>query len=505
MMMKFKSFWFFGLALICQAGAQINDVTVGNVASTSFAVCWRTGEDSVPDVQVFSDAAGTTEITSSVKIERQILTSEPRSINGGTPISRAKNRGVQAAMTARRAFLVRISGVEPDQEYWVRAVARDSGGNVLHQSELLALTTAARAEFIKEARQLVVDLSAGALAAGDLSGLIVRLRNDTSPYPLFSVVNDGHSGQLAYFDLTHFLDAAGETQLVLNSGATLDLMLSFVGGNLTGTFSGNEVASNGEFVSTRTSLVGFAPEDTVVNLNAVATRPTALSGHPMNVNLTATDAGGQPLLTFNRSLTLTSPALAGGTLSSEALENGVFNGQPVILAVLGNQTVVVTDPESGATTDFTVNVLEYSYENYRLHYFGDLTSPEGELTSNNDGDEFENFDEFTFGLDPTVNEGPVAYEIGGGLLKRGGPDVVLRVDSNGVDLRVTFLRLKNHEALGIQYTPELSANMSSWFGVLTPPVVIAEEGEVELVSVPYPYFTSEPRKARFFRLRVSIP
>ncbi len=497
---RFLTFW---LVLISQAGAQISGEAVGNVTSTSFAVCWEVDEATLPDVQVFSDAAGTTEITSLLKIERQSLIAAPRSLDGGTAASRAKNRSVQAAMTARNAYLVKISGAVPDQNYWVKAVVRDGGGTILHSGNLLSVTTADRAEFIKESRQLLVDFSAA--AAGDFTGVIIRLGNATSPYPLFSVVGDGGSEQQAYFDLTHFLDAAGETQLVLASGSTLDLTFDLLGGSLGGSFTSDEVAFDGSFISARASTVGFLPDATVI-LTAIPERPTALVGHPINVDLSARDGGGQPLVEFNRSLILTSPALVGSPLASEVLENGIRSDQPVIFTTLGNQIVTVTDPMSGSETTFSANVVDYNYDNFRLHYYGDLTSPVGESSENSDGDEFNNLEEFAFGLDPTLNEGKVQYALGtNSLLKRGGPDVVLRVDSNGVDLRVTFLRLKNHVAMGIKYTPELSPDLGSWFGVSTTPVVIAEEGDVELVSVPFPYFTPEPRKARFFRLGVSIP
>jgi len=493
------------LIVISHAGAQISGESVGNVTTTSFAVAWETDDATVPDVEVFSDAAGTIEITSMLKIERQSLIGSPRAIDGGTPLSRAKNRSVQAAMEVRRAFLVKISGAAPDHNYWVKAVARDQAGAVLHRSDLLAVTTAARADVIAESRQLLVDFASASVGVGDFTGVIIQLGNATSPYPLFAVINDGAADQQAYFDLSHFLYATGESQMVLTPGSTLDLTFSLLGSDLSGAFTGEEIAYDGSFVSARTSTAEFITDDAVV-LSAIPERATALAGHPFSVNLSARDDEGQLLVGFNRTLTLTSPGLAGGSLSSQALENGLLENQDVILNTLGDQTVIVTDSGSPAETSFMVDVLEYTYDNYRLHFFGDLTSPEGEPSANNDGDDFDNTEEFVFGLDPEVNEGTVQYDLSGGsLLKMGGPDVVLRVDGNGVDLRVTFLRLKNHEALGINYLPQLSSSLATWHDVPTEPVVIAEEGNMELVSVPFPYFTPEPRKARFFRLNVSIP
>jgi hypothetical protein len=41
--------------------------------------------------------------------------------------------------------------------------------------------------------------------------------------------------------------------------------------------------------------------------------------------------------------------------------------------------------------------------------------------------------------------------------------------------------------------------------VATDPEVIGTDGEMELVSVRYPFFTPDVRKARFFNVAVSIP
>jgi hypothetical protein len=213
---------------------------------------------------------------------------------------------------------------------------------------------------------------------------------------------------------------------------------------------------------------------------------------------------GTPLVGFDRALSLESPAISGGGLTSEPLTDGRLDGQPLILMSPGSQTVTVSDPVSGAVTTIDFEVLEYTYENFRLHYYGDPSAPEGDPNANGDSDPYSNLFEFAYGLDPGAPNGEIQFGPGGGLVERGGPVTTLRIDHDGADFRITFLRPKNHAALGIAYTPQFSSNLSVWFDSDATPTVLEEDGEMELVSVPYPYFTPEPSKARFFQLKVQI-
>ncbi len=122
-----------------------------------------------------------------------------------------------------------------------------------------------------------------------------------------------------------------------------------------------------------------------------------------------------------------------------------------------------------------------------------------------DSDGLSNFFEFAFGLNPNVNDsGPVEADVPGGLLtKRGQPAVWYQATNNGTDFRILFTRRKDYQIDGLVYTPEFSGDMSTW--VPSPsasPTVIATDGEIELVSIKYPYFAAG-KKARFFRMGVS--
>jgi hypothetical protein len=485
------------------AAPQISGEMVGNVTTTSATLCWEVSEPATSGVKIYSDAAGSQEITGEMAIEISPLIANRREIRS-TPAGREMNRQIKSAMSARQVALVKVTGLTPGASYWMRCEALDGSGAVRDASALLPVTTAERSEFVIESRQLVVDLTAAGAIAGGLSGTVVVVANDDSPYPLFSVIGDGLSGDRAYMDLTHFLTASGETTLIPASGSLMNLTISLKGsGDLSGNFEGNEVGFNGESKVASASTTNFIPEN--LFLVAVPDRPTALQGRAFTVDLRANDALGDPLVDFNRALTFTNASIATGSLNSSPLVSGILNDQEVVLSSPGNQAVIVSDPVSGKETSFNVEVLAYNYDNYRRHYFGDLVDPNGDPNANGDGDPFDNFQEFAYGLNPAENDGALLLGDGFNIIKRGGPVTSLRFESDGVDFRVTFLRPKNYQELGLNYSPRFSADLATWFDVATDPEVIGTDGEMELVSVPYPFFTPDVRKARFFNVAVSIP
>lgn len=484
------------------AAPVVGDEAVGNVSTTSFTLGWETDEAALPGIRVFADAGATEEITAEVRVEHQYLFADRREV-ASTAASREVARTLRAAMNARGVFLTRVSGLRPDTTYWARGLAVDANGNQLAAGELIEVTTARDSVLIAESRQLVVDFSGAAVMLGSLDGAVVRLRNTGSAYPLFAVVNDVVSGNRCYFDLCHLLDADGGLPLNPGAGTTLTLDLELLGTPpVSGVYQGNQVSYDGGLLAAWSSEAAFVVD--AVELLATADRGTALLGHPVSLNLRAVDGLGAALPGFNRALTLESPAISGGGLTSAPLIEGLLEGQQLILNTPGTQTVTVGDPVSGAVTTIDFEVLAYSYKNFRIHYYGDENSPEGDPSANGDGDAYTNLEEFAYGLDPGVANTEIQYGPDGRMLVRGGPVTTLRIDHDGVDFRVTFLRPKNHAALGIEYTPQFGSNLAVWFDSTVTPTVLEEDGEMELVTVPYPYFTPEPAKATYFRIKVQL-
>ena len=74
---------------------------------------------------------------------------------------------------------------------------------------------------------------------------------------------------------------------------------------------------------------------------------------------------------------------------------------------------------------------------------------------------------------------------------------------DGVDFRAVFVRRNPAFNEGLVYTPQFSADMTTWQDSAAIPVVLAVSGDLQIVSVPYPLFVAG-KKARFFRISVSL-
>jgi hypothetical protein len=128
-----------------------------------------------------------------------------------------------------------------------------------------------------------------------------------------------------------------------------------------------------------------------------------------------------------------------------------------------------------------------------------------DLTSNTDGDASNALQEFGFGTNAQVNDSvPLVITGGNTLTTRGTPVVSLASNGTAANVSAVFCRRRGHALLGLTYTVQFSANLSDWFSSSVTPVVIATDGDIEAVRVPYPFFVGG-RKAQFFRVNVSLP
>ncbi|MDB6076592.1 MAG: putative outer rane adhesin like protein [Akkermansiaceae bacterium] len=130
--------------------------------------------------------------------------------------------------------------------------------------------------------------------------------------------------------------------------------------------------------------------------------------------------------------------------------------------------------------------------------------PTGDLDSDHDG--ISNLTEFAFGLNPRGSDaGANNTNVPGGvLLARGTPAVYSQSTSNGQDFRAVFIRRKDAAAAGLTYTVQFSADLTTWESSTAIPTVVAGDGDVEAVTVPYPFFV-HGKKAQYFRVVVTAP
>ena len=176
---------------------------------------------------------------------------------------------------------------------------------------------------------------------------------------------------------------------------------------------------------------------------------------------------------------------------------------------------VTKDATTGAvlTVEYAVNadvpssivtVSLSPLELWRLTWFG-TTANNGTAadTANPDGDAYINLVEFAFGTNPAVNQSGV-ISVNGAVITPGGPTVSVTNTPTGVDFRAVYGRRKDYLAAGLSYTVEFSADLAAWTASLETPTVIADDGVIQAVTVPYPLFING-KKARFFHVVITRP
>ena len=123
-------------------------------------------------------------------------------------------------------------------------------------------------------------------------------------------------------------------------------------------------------------------------------------------------------------------------------------------------------------------------------------------TTDYDGDSATNFMEWAFGTNPKVAS-PGSLSVNAGtIIKRGSPTTLAA--SVGSGHLAAFGRRKDYATTGLTYTVQFSNDMATWVSDWTPPTVIADDGEIEIVTVPYPP-TPDGRNGSFFRVIVNGP
>lgn len=238
------------------------------------------------------------------------------------------------------------------------------------------------------------------------------------------------------------------------------------------------------------------------------------------------DLTGAPVIAVNENagtegnaqLTATvTPAAAGYVEFRDAAET--LLGFAPVNAGTATLDVALTEGTHSVTADFIPAVLDQHAKAtsgaaavtvlglpplaaWRQTHFG-TTANTGNAADDFDADSdgLENLLEFAFGLNPHQADAQNLLLTGSTLTRRGTPEVWLANIPNGVDYRATFGRLRNYLAAGLTYTVQFSADLATWHDSTSTPVVLAQDDDVEVVSVPYPLFING-KKARFFRVVV---
>ncbi len=157
--------------------------------------------------------------------------------------------------------------------------------------------------------------------------------------------------------------------------------------------------------------------------------------------------------------------------------------------------------EYNATTD--PKVAQTAIEVWRVQNFGTIANTGGTAnTGDNDGDGISNIVEFAFGMNPAANSTGTFTISGNVLTQTGMPAANVETLPGVVNYTARFVRRKTHASDGLIYTPQFSADLTTWQDSTATPTVVASDANHDVVQVTYPFFIGG-KKARFFRIAVS--
>lgn len=142
-------------------------------------------------------------------------------------------------------------------------------------------------------------------------------------------------------------------------------------------------------------------------------------------------------------------------------------------------------------------------DSWQVRYFGE-DGLFGDPASDPDSDGLDNLLEFAFGTDPTLALGDSVRWTGATLQATGLPVPFAFKGPGGFTFRAVFSRRRDFAAFGLSYSVEFSGDLATWRASTATPSVLADDGEFQVVSVPYPFFVNG-KKATFFRVKVLSP
>ncbi|MCS6244267.1 MAG: M36 family metallopeptidase [Opitutus sp.] len=188
--------------------------------------------------------------------------------------------------------------------------------------------------------------------------------------------------------------------------------------------------------------------------------------------------------------------------SYAAVASGAPSG-PLALTLGANTVEVLVTAQDTVTTKTyaVVTTRRTPYQDWAtgLGLSGANLDPNGDA----DTDGIKNLQEWAFGTNPSSGAGE-PIQVNAGVLNAHGAPTVLAVPDGlgGVSLFALFGRRKDAGTVGLTYAVEFSENLTVWNVSTNTPTVIAQDSEIEAVTVPLPSAVSTPPKV-FFRVRVT--
>jgi BspA type Leucine rich repeat region (6 copies)/Cadherin-like beta sandwich domain/Abnormal spindle-like microcephaly-assoc'd, ASPM-SPD-2-Hydin len=274
---------------------------------------------------------------------------------------------------------------------------------------------------------------------------------------------------------------------------------------------------------TTSFTISFRPTATGARTAAIAIASNVVgTKNPFSINLNGGLSSDARLSALSVSAGTLSPVFSSGTnnytSSVDSLTNSI-NLTPTILAagatVRINGVLVASGTPSAAiplviganaiNTEVTaadgVTKLTYSLIVTKIDPYGSWAVAQGLVPGNSarldnpDHDGSSNLLEYAFGTDPLSGQSGALMFTGNVVTQPGTP--IIQFSPGPVHTGV-FIRRINHVSAGLTYTTQFSSDLTAWSDSSDIPTVLANDGAMQAVAVPYP-----PGK-NFFRVFVNL-
>jgi hypothetical protein len=218
-----------GLALLLlaagsKAAPEIDVCMAVNATPSQFDLFVRSTEPAGTWVEVFANAAGTSNLAGVVGTEvSPVYTGNPALATNY--FRRADMRAIQDGASDKGVALHRVSGCEPLTTYYCRVHATNGSGSVVWPTNgLLTVETELENDFVLESRQLLLQLDPTVFAPSS-EGAVGVLTATGASGPIASFVGDGVSGNEIYFDLSSLFSAATHLNMAQTGITGFDVTL----------------------------------------------------------------------------------------------------------------------------------------------------------------------------------------------------------------------------------------------------------------------------------------
>ncbi len=195
--------------------------------------------------------------------------------------------------------------------------------------------------------------------------------------------------------------------------------------------------------------------------------------------------------------TLAEPG-ASVTVNSVPVTSGSPSG-PVSVSSGSTINVVVTSQNLAVTKTYQITFTSTT----PFMDWAAANSITADPNADPDGDGIANLLEFSYGLSPTLPTSD-PMEISGSIIIAPGKPTIIP-NPNGPGMLLLYPRLTSFSSLGMNYTVHFSDDLLHWQTNTATPTLVASNGTVDALTLPFPVMTHSGKKAHLTKVTVTAP